>query len=452
MNTFENMSLSNNLLQAIQKLGFTNPTEIQEKSIPHIVKGKDLIGESATGSGKTLAFGCSIAEHVKPNEGLQALILAPTRELAEQVRNSIKELTPQLKVMSIYGGVSINPQIDNLRKVDVVVATPGRLLDHLQRRTVNLSKIKILVLDEADRMLDMGFIDDVERIIRVCPKERQTLFFSATISSKIKTLANRYMKDSITILAERQVDPSKLKQVYYNVMKHGKLALLVHLLKTEISGLAIIFCNTRNTTDFVNKNLRANKVDAVSIHGGLSQNKRSGTIEMFNKGKVGVLVCTDVAARGLHIENVSHVCNYEIPKDAKDYVHRIGRTARAGEEGMVMNLICELDHDNFGRVLREYRTFNVEKLEKPHTENIVPIKSSNFGQRPRRNNFGGHRRSFGNRRNSNPRSSGPRSFGNRKNSESDRGNSDQKSFGNRRNSGPRSFGDKKRFSSRPRFS
>jgi len=445
MNTFENMSLSNNLLQAIQRLGFTNPTEIQEKAIPHIVNGKDIIGESATGSGKTLAFGCSMAEHVKPNEGLQALILTPTRELAEQVRNSIKELTPQLRVLPIYGGVSINPQIDNLRKTDVVVATPGRLLDHLQRRTINLSKIKILVLDEADRMLDMGFIDDVERIIRVCPKERQTLFFSATISSQIKNLAQRYMIEPVTVLAEKQVDPSKLKQVYFNVMKHGKLALLIHLLKQEASGLAIIFCNTRNTTDFVNRNLRANKIDAVSIHGGLSQNKRSNTIEIFNKGKVGVLVCTDVAARGLHIENVSHVFNYEIPKDAKDYVHRIGRTARAGEEGMVMNLICELDHDNFGRVLSEYRDFNVEKIEKPETASIAPIKPSNLEQRPRRNSFGnrGNQRSFGsNRRN--------QRFGRNSNS---RDSEESNSRGFRtRNSGPRNFGSKKRFGTkRPRF-
>ncbi len=389
MNTFENMNLSNNLLTAIQDLGFTDPTEIQEKSIPHIVEGKDTIGESATGSGKTLAFGCSIVEHVQPNKGLQALILAPTRELAEQVSNAIRELTPGLKILSIYGGVSINPQIDGLRKSDVVVATPGRLLDHIQRRTIDLNQIKILVLDEADRMLDMGFIEDVEKIIRYCPRERQTLFFSATISSKIKSLANRYMDDPVTVLAERQVDPSKLKQVYYNTQKNGKIALLIHLLKNETSCLSIVFCNTRNTTDFVNKNLKANGIKTVSIHGGLTQNKRSNTIELFNKGKVNVLVCTDVAARGLHIENVSHVYNYEIPKDAKDYVHRIGRTARAGEEGMVMNLISEFDHENFGRVLNEYRDFNVEKLEKPYTERVTIVKPERFGNQ--RGNFRGRR-------------------------------------------------------------
>ncbi len=386
MNLFENLGLSNNLLTAIDKLGLTTPTQIQGRSIPHIIGRKDVIGESATGSGKTLAFGCGIIEHVTPKAGLQALILTPTRELAEQVKDAIKKLSNQLRIMAIYGGVSINPQIDDLPRADVVVATPGRLLDHLQRRTINLSKIKVLVLDEADRMLDMGFIDDVERIIRECPAKRQTLFFSATISSRIKELANKYMAQPISVSAEKMVDPNKLKQVYYNVLKNMKFSLLVHLLQQENSGLVMVFCNTRRTTEFVEKNLKSNKIDAIAIHGGLSQNKRTRTIDLFNNAKVGVLVCTDVAARGLHIENVSHIYNYEVPKDPKDYVHRIGRTARAGEERKVINLLCEYDHDNFSRLLREYRTFSIKIVQKPNFKKMN-VRRDNFRQPPRRRGF-----------------------------------------------------------------
>jgi ATP-dependent RNA helicase DeaD len=353
--------------------------------------GKDVVGESATGSGKTIAFGCGIIDQVIPRKGLQALILTPTRELAEQVKDHLKQLSNQLKIISIYGGVSINPQISDLSRADVVVATPGRLLDHLQRRTINLSKIKVLVLDEADRMLDMGFIDDVEKIIRSCPKKRQTLFFSATISSRIKELANKYMAQPINVSAEKMVDPNKLKQVYYNVLKNMKFSLLVHLLQQENSGLVMVFCNTRRNTEFVVKNLKANKIDAIAIHGGLTQNKRTRTIELFNNAKVGVLVCTDVAARGLHIENVSHIYNYEVPKDPKDYVHRIGRTARAGEEGKVINLLCEYDHDNFSRLLREYPTFFIKNVQKPHVKRIN-IRRDNFRHSPRRRQFVRRRR------------------------------------------------------------
>ena len=386
---FEEFDLNEELSLAIKRLGFTTPTEIQEKSIPDIIEGKDLVGESATGSGKTLAFGCGVVEQAIPKQGLQALILTPTRELAEQVKNNLADLSKKLKAITVYGGVAINPQIHDLERAEVVIATPGRLLDHMQRRTINLSKVKILVLDEADRMLDMGFIDDVERIIKHCPKQRQTLFFSATISPRIKELAGRYMENPIKVGAERQVDPSKLKQVYYDIHKSLKLSLLTHLLVEEKSDLVIVFCNTRKTTDFVVKNLKANKVKAIAIHGGFSQNKRSHTLETFNDGKIEVLVCTDVAARGLHIENVSHVYNYEIPKDPKDYVHRIGRTARAGEEGKVINLLCEFDFDNFSRMLNEYRTFKVEKMPKPQIERVITVQVEQ--ERPRGNYRGNSR-------------------------------------------------------------
>jgi ATP-dependent RNA helicase DeaD len=382
MNLFEKFGLSQETIETIKKLGFTTPTMIQEKSISMIIKGKDVIGESATGSGKTLAFGCGIVENTTPGKGLQTLVLTPTRELAEQVRGVLNKLahTKKLKILSIYGGVAINPQIHDLPRADVVVATPGRLLDHLQRRTVNLSKVKLLVLDEADRMFDMGFIDDIERIIHFCPKQRQTLFFSATISGDVKKFAKKYMIQPISVAATKMVDPAKLKQVYYDVSKNQKLSLLIHLLKHEDSGLVMVFCNTRKNTDFVVKNLKANKVSAIAIHGGLTQSKRTKTIDMFNNAKIGALVCTDVAARGLDIDNVSHVYNYDVPKDAKDYVHRIGRTARAGESGKVINILCDYDHDNFSRILREYREFKIDKMDIPVLDRVV-IKKESPGRR-----------------------------------------------------------------------
>ena len=398
---FENLGLSNQLLIAIKKLGFNTPTEIQIKSIPDIMAGKDIIGESSTGSGKTLAFGCGIVEQVNPKEGLQALVLTPTRELAEQVKDALKEISSQknLRIISVYGGVPINQQIRDIPKAEVVVATPGRLMDHLQRGTINISKINILVLDEADRMLDMGFLEDVERIVSECPTDRQTLFFSATISREIKRLANKYMIKPTSVAAEKMVDPEKLKQVYYDIPKNMKLSLLVHLLETENSELAMIFCNTRNTTDYVVKNLRANNIKAIAIHGGLTQNKRTKSIKQFNDSKAGVLVCTDVAARGLDINNVSHIYNYDISNDSNDYVHRIGRTARAGESGKVINLLTDRDYANFTKILDTYPSFTIESVERPYLKKIMAITVDNerYSQEPRRHSQGNRRQS--NRRN-----------------------------------------------------
>jgi len=426
---FKDINLSNELSSAIDKFGFEEATQIQAESIPHIMKGKDVIGESATGSGKTLAFGCGIVEHAVPGKGVQALVLTPTRELAEQVKKVLVQLssTKRLRVTSIYGGVSIGPQIDDLERADVVVATPGRLLDHMQRRTINMSNLKVLVLDEADRMFDMGFIEDVEKIISQCPKKRQALFFSATISQKINDLANRHMVNPVNIYATKMVDPSKLKQVYYDVSKNAKLTLLLQLYTSDkAGGLAMVFCNTRRSTDFVVKNLKANKVDAIAIHGGLTQNKRTKTIDLFNKGRVGVLVCTDVAARGLHIDNVSHIYNFDIPNDPTDYVHRIGRTARAGEEGEVINLLCDYDYDNFSRIKNEHRDFNIDRLESPKVTGNFVIKKASQGHggngrgrysgrgNPRGGSRGGRGPSHGRRGPSNGRrgpSRGRRNFG-----------------------------------------
>ena len=384
MNSFENFGFSRQLSGAIERLGFTTPTHIQERSIPLIIDGNDVIGESATGSGKTLAFGCPIIENIVPGKGIQALILTPTRELAEQVKNAIVALSVKKKVQitAVYGGVSIQNQIKVLKNTDVIIATPGRLLDHIGRGTCNLSRIKTLVLDEADRMLDMGFIKDVEKIIRVCPKERQTLFFSATISSEIKKLANRHMKQPTQVMAERMVDPDKLEQFYFNVSKQLKISLLSHLLKKEKSDLVMVFCNTRRMTDRVSRNLKAEGNRAIAIHGGLTQKQRNRTIAQFNNARSNVLVCTDIAARGLDIENVSHIYNYDLPPVPNDYVHRIGRTARAGESGKVINFRTEYNAQHFSRIVAKYPSFTIEKVDLPQIMKVsvsAPVKFQKQG-------------------------------------------------------------------------
>jgi ATP-dependent RNA helicase DeaD len=370
----------------LRTIDYEQPTEIQEKAIPLVLAGKDVLAQSSTGSGKTFVFAAGIIQNIEKGHGLQVLIMTPTRELALQVSDDMKNFSKykRLNLVSVYGGVSISPQIRDLKMADVVIGTPGRILDHLERRTINLSKVRILVLDEADRMLDMWFIDSVKQIIRFCPKERQTLLFSATLGGEIRDLARNYLKDPVRVNAKDNVDPSLLKQVYYDVQDNMKFSLLVHLLKNETAKLAMVFCNTKRMTDFVAKNLEKQGIDAIAIHGGLSQAKRTQTLDRFHKKGVSVLVCTDVASRGLDINEVSHVYNYDSPNDSKEYTHRIGRTARAGKEGKAINLIASRDHDCFSAVLRDTKHIitkeQIMPFEKIHIE--MPERKR-FGQRPR---------------------------------------------------------------------
>lgn len=371
MEQFEKLGITGPMLKAIEEEKFEKPSEIQLKSVPLVLKGRDVIAKSSTGSGKTLVFGTSIIHDCVKGKGIQALVLTPTRELAEQVCRALRKFSKYkpLDMTAVYGGVAIDPQIQNLRKADVVVGTPGRLLDHIERRTIDLRKVKILVLDEADRMLDMGFIDDVEQIMRQCPKKKQTMFFSATIPEDIVDLSHKYMHNPVNVAAESYVDPKKLKQIYFDVDGRSKFSLLVHLLRQEKSRLILIFCNTKITTDFISNNLKALGVNAQAIHGGLSQNVRSRALDHFHAQRVTVLVCTDVAARGLDIKGVTHVYNYDIPKESKQYIHRIGRTARAGKEGEAINLLSEKDYDNFSRIQRDY-SIEVEKVQTPKFERV----------------------------------------------------------------------------------
>lgn len=355
MENFKILGISEPVLRSIKDEKFECPSEIQEKSIPLIVAGKDVIAGSATGSGKTLAFAAGILKSSEKGKGIQALVLTPTRELAEQVSQALTKFSKYnpLEIIAVYGGVGINPQIRGLKTADVVVGTPGRLLDHIARNTLRLNKVKTLVLDEADRMFDMGFKDDVEKIIRKCPDERQTLLFSATITKEVVQLSRRYMQKPLQVAVDSFVDPKKLVQTYYDVAEEQKFSLLLHLLNNENSDLVMVFCNTKRNTDKVAKNLKFSGIDALAIHGGLTQYKRNDVMERFHTGKFCVLVCTDVAARGLDIRGVSHVYNYDIPRESKQYIHRIGRTARAGADGKAINILSRNDYDNFDRVIKE---------------------------------------------------------------------------------------------------
>lgn len=402
MNKFEELGLNKKVVEVLEELRFKEPSEIQKKTIPLVLKGKDVIGNAATGSGKTLAFASGIIEKSVPGKGIQAIVLTPTRELADQISKVMRVFAKNMSliVQEIYGGVGFDNQIRGIRRAEVIIGTPGRILDHLQRKTLNLSRVKILVLDEADRMVDMGFLPDVERIISQCSKERQTLLFSATTSQDVLRISKKYMKEPIQITVEQYVDSSKLQQYYYDAGANQKFSLLVHLLKQEKAGIVMIFCNTRRNVDSLAMNLKRFDIDAHAIHGGLEQNKRNRIMEEFHKGRADILVCTDVAARGLDIKNVTHVYNYDSPKTSEEYIHRVGRTARAGKNGMAVTILSDRDYDNFRNVLKD-DSLKILKKETPEVERLSPLfkDRQSFRQRGRENSRGNNR-SFPRRGNS----------------------------------------------------
>ncbi len=377
--------------KAVMDLGFSEFTEIQEKCIPIIQQGTDVIGMSYTGSGKTAAFGFPALEKVMPGRGLQLLVIVPTRELCNQVTKELRKFTKYRKtyIMEVYGGVAIEPQISHLRHADVVVGTPGRLLDHLSRATIKTSLVKILVLDEADKMFEMGFIDDINKIISQIPKNSQKLLFSATISHEIMNIAKNYMRNPVKVKMQSYVDKNKLLQHYYNVDKHNKFSLLAHLIKKDPKGLTIVFCSTRRIVDVVNKNLVNQGIKSQALHGGMTQSRRKQVMEAFRDRILEVLVASDVAARGLDIKNVNLVINYDIPKSSRDYIHRIGRTARAGSEGTVISLLAPEDHENFRHVLED-RSLLIHKIETPHFERLEFIRPQSSHRRTF-NRFSGQR-------------------------------------------------------------
>lgn len=382
---FNELNINKKLIEKTHEEGYEELTLIQEKCLPAIIKGNDVVGQAETGSGKTVAFCLPILDKIVPRNGIQALVLTPTRELCVQVMDVFKDFGAQLKIktISVYGGVSISNQIKNLPSADIVCGTPGRILDHLGRGTIDFSTVKFLVLDEMDKMFDMGFIKDVEKIISYVPRERQTLMFSATVSYEVHRIMNRHLKNPVIVKTRSQVDTTKLKQVYYDIyQQNNKFPLLVHLLKHSTPGLAIVFCGTRTESDIVAMNLKRQGINALAIHGGMSQHSRSKSLDAIKNETTDVLVATDVAARGLDIKNVTHVYNYDVPPTPKEYTHRIGRTARAGENGDAVTLLTERDHDNFRRV-QSNKELNIIKAQMPHFEKVSFIRRS----RPQKRQF-----------------------------------------------------------------
>lgn len=350
---FDELEISEKLKTALRNHKFVELTEVQKQCIPSILEGRDVVGQGETGSGKTLAFVLPLLEKVFVGGGLQILVLTPTRELCVQVADVFDDFGKVLGVrtLSVFGGVGITAQLKKIRKVEVVVATPGRLLDILGRKVVDFSDFEFLVVDETDKMFEMGFIDDVKKIISHIPGKRQTLMFSATISAQVQRLMDKYLQDPVVVRTKALVDTSKLNQSFFDMSNEvHKFSLLTHLLNEQDSGLAIVFCATRVKTDVVCRNLRAHKVKAAAIHGGMSQNERLRTLDALKRKKLRVLVATDVAARGLDIKDVTNIYNYDVPPTSVDYVHRIGRTARAGEQGSAVTLLTRKDYEKFSRL------------------------------------------------------------------------------------------------------
>jgi ATP-dependent RNA helicase RhlE len=399
---FNQLGLSAELLRAVEEKGYIEATPIQQQSIPLILAGKDILAGAQTGTGKTAGFTLPILQHLqstkqnKPNQNrrhIRALILTPTRELAAQVAESVRDYGSHLpfKTAVIFGGVSINTQISKLRKgVDVVVATPGRLLDHMQQKTIDLSNVDMLVLDEADRMLDMGFIRDIRKVLKVLRKDRQNLLFSATFSNDIRKLAADLLNSPVEIEVAARNKPAELvKQIVHPVDKARKRELLSHKIGTEDWKQVLVFTRTKHGANRLAQQLNDDGLTAAAIHGNKSQGARTRALRDFKDNKVRVLVATDIAARGIDIDMLPHVVNYELPHVPEDYVHRIGRTARAGREGHAVSLVC-IDENRLLADIEKLLKCNIEKEVIPGYEPDKRIKAEPITR-------GGGNRSSGNR-------------------------------------------------------
>ena len=349
MNNFEGLGLSAELVRAVAEQGYTEPTPIQVQAIPVVLAGRDLLGAAQTGTGKTAAFALPILQKLSERNAaaVRVLVVTPTRELAAQVEQDFRTYGKHMSVetATIFGGVGMQPQVDALRRgVDILVATPGRLLDHVGEKTVDLSQIEILVLDEADRMLDMGFIHDIRKILALLPTERQNLLFSATFPDEIRKLAASFMKDPATVEVARRNTPAELvAQVQHPVAQERKRELLAHLVKSNDWRQVLVFVRTKHGANRLAHQLSRAGIEADAIHGNKNQNHRTRTLKRFKDNELRVLVATDIAARGLDIEALPHVVNYDLPHVAEDYVHRIGRTGRAGAEGEAVSLVTPED-------------------------------------------------------------------------------------------------------------
>ncbi len=377
--SFSALGLRAELLLAVGEQGYTTPTPIQAQAIPAVLAGRDVMGGAQTGTGKTAGFTLPILQRLSNQPGgsnarapVRALILVPTRELAAQVQASVFTYGKHLKLrsLSVYGGVGFYPQAQALKRgIDILVATPGRLLDHLSQRTVDLSKVQVLVLDEADRMLDMGFIPDIRKILAQLPKQRQNLLFSATFSDEIKKLADGFMRDPLLIEVARQNATADLiKQCMHPVDREKKKDLLAHLVTSGDWKQVLVFTRTKHGANNLAEKLNKSGIRADAIHGNKSQPARTRALAEFKGGKIRVLVATDIAARGLDIDHLPHVVNFELPHVANDYVHRIGRTGRAGSSGEAVSLVCV---DELG-LLRDIERLTKREIRKEIVAGFEP--------------------------------------------------------------------------------
>lgn len=384
--SFEQLGLSADLLRAISDQGYTKPTPIQEQAIPVILEGNDVMGGAQTGTGKTASFILPMLRRLETHANssmspakhpIRALILVPTRELAMQVYVSVKTYGKYLTLRStvIYGGVSIDAQIDTVRSgIEILVATPGRLLDHLQQKTLILSKVEILVLDEADRMLDMGFLPDIKQIIQLLPERRQNLMFSATFSEEIKKLASKILRKPVLIEVAKQNSVSELiTHVVYSVEPLKKQELLIYLIKQQELQQVLVFARTKQGADRLAQQLDRQGISSAAIHGDRNQLQRTQALENFKQGLIRVLVATDVAARGLDIEELTHVINFELPNNPEDYVHRIGRTGRAGTKGFAISLVGREENQLLIGIEKLLKTkVNIEEIKGFESINLQP--------------------------------------------------------------------------------
>jgi ATP-dependent RNA helicase RhlE len=385
--SFAALGLAEEIVRAVTEHGYTTPTPIQAQAIPAVLSGGDLLGGAQTGTGKTAGFVLPILHRLSdksvkgPSSGrplVRALILTPTRELAAQVEESVRVYGKYSKLssMAMFGGVSINPQITRLRsRVDILVATPGRLLDHVGQKTLDLSGVEILVLDEADRMLDMGFIKDIKKILALLPKQRQNLLFSATFSDEIKALADSLLnKPALIEVARRNATADTVAQKVYHVDRDKKRQVLSHLIKAHNWHQVLVFTRTKHGANRLAEQLIKDGIPALAIHGNKSQGARTRALAEFKSGNLPVLVATDIAARGIDISELPHVVNYELPNIAEDYVHRIGRTGRAGAEGEAISLVCVDEFDYLRGIER--------LIKRPLPKEVVPGFEPDLNARP----------------------------------------------------------------------
>ena len=379
---FSDLGISGEILRAVEEMGYTTPSPIQSQAIPFVLEGRDVIGQAQTGTGKTAAFAIPIIDLVDADFNKpQAIILCPTRELAVQVEGEIQKLAKYhraINSVAIYGGESIDKQIRVLKKgVQIVVGTPGRVQDHMSRGTLKLDNVGIIVLDEADEMLDMGFRDDIEAILQEMPEERQTVFFSATMAKPIMDLTRKYQQNpEIIKVAKNELTVSKIEQVYYEVKPSLKMELMTRLMNINNYALSVVFCNTKRMTDEVTEALGARGILAEALHGDLSQAQRDKVMGKFRKGLCSVLVATDVAARGIDVDNVEAVFNYDLPLDEEYYVHRIGRTGRAGKSGTAITFITGRRETMKLRDLERFTKATINKMTPPSVSELVELKKA----------------------------------------------------------------------------